>query len=82
MVWGMIGDNMMVIVDNCSLWLVIGLIILVVMVFVGGYFYCSVWKSLLNGVVMMDMLVVLGIGVVWFYLMSVNLWLQWFLMEV
>lgn len=82
MVWGMIGDNMMVIVDNCSLWLVIGLIILVVMVFVGGYFYCSVWKSLLNGVVTMDMLVVLGIGVVWFYLMSVNLWLQWFSMEV
>lgn len=82
MVWGMIGDNMMVTVDNCSLWLVIGLIILAVMVFAGGYFYCSVWKSLLNGAVMMDMLVVLGTGVVWFYLMSVNLWLQWFLMEV
>lgn len=82
MVWGMIGDNMMVIGDNCSLWLVIGLIMFVVMVFVGGYFYCNVWKSLLNGMVMMDMLVVFGIGVVWFYFMSVNLWLQWFLMEV
>lgn len=74
MVWGMIGDNMMVIVDNRSLWLVIGLIILVVMVFVGGYFYRSVWKSLLNGAATMDTLVALGIGVAWFYSMSVNLW--------
>lgn len=82
MVWGMIGDNMMVSDDNCLLWLVIGFVIFVVMVFVGDYFYCSVWKSLKNGIVIMDMLVVFGIGVVWLYLMSVNLWLQWFLMEV
>lgn len=33
MVWGMIGDNMMVTADNRSLWLVIGLITLAVMVF-------------------------------------------------
>lgn len=32
MVWGMIGDNMMVTADNRSLWLVIGLITLAVMV--------------------------------------------------
>ncbi len=41
MVWGMIGDNMMVTADNRSLWLVIGLITLAVMVFAGGHFYRS-----------------------------------------
>lgn len=38
MVWGMIGDNMMVTADNRSLWLVIGLITLAVMVFAGAIF--------------------------------------------
>lgn len=46
MVWGMIGDNMMVSDDNRSLWLVIGLVTLAVMVFAGGHFYRSAWKSL------------------------------------
>lgn len=36
MVWGMIGDNMMVSDENRSLWLVIGLVTLAVMVFAGG----------------------------------------------
>lgn len=63
MVWGMIGDNMMVTADNRSLWLVIGLITLAVMVFAGGHFYRSAWKSLLNGAATMDTLVALGTGV-------------------
>ncbi len=41
MVWGMMGDNMMVTADNRTLWLVIGLITLAVMVFAGGHFYTS-----------------------------------------
>lgn len=45
MVWGMIGDNMMVSDDNRSLWLVIGLVTLAVMVFAGGHFYRSAWKA-------------------------------------
>jgi Cu+-exporting ATPase len=45
MVWGMIGDNMMVSDDNRSLWLAIGLT-LAVMVFAGGHFYRNAWKSL------------------------------------
>ena len=81
MVWGMIGDNMMVTADNRSLWLVIGLITLAVMVFAGGHFYRSAWKSLLNGAATMDTLVALGTGVAWLYSMSVNLWPQWFPME-
>ena len=56
MVWGMIGDNMMVTADNRSLWLVIGLITLAVMVFAGGHFYRSAWKRLLNGAAPMDTL--------------------------
>ncbi|MCF6646945.1 copper-exporting P-type ATPase CopA [Raoultella ornithinolytica] len=81
MVWGMIGDNMMVSDDNRSLWLVIGLVTLAVMVFAGGHFYRSAWKSLKNGTATMDTLVALGTGVAWFYSMSVNLWPQWFPME-
>lgn len=81
MVWGMIGDNMMVSDDNRSLWLVIGLITLAVMVFAGGHFYRSAWKSLKNGTATMDTLVALGTGVAWLYSTSVNLWPQWFPME-
>ena len=81
MVWGMIGDNMMVTEANRSLWLVIGLITLGVMVFAGGHFYASAWKSLKNGTATMDTLVALGTGVAWLYSMSVNLWPQWFPME-
>ncbi|PTJ06982.1 Cu+ exporting ATPase, partial [Staphylococcus succinus] len=72
---------MMVTADNRSLWLVIGLITLAVMVFAGGHFYRSAWKSLLNGAATMDTLVALGTGVAWLYSMSVNLWPQWFPME-
>ncbi|HIE1463880.1 TPA: copper-exporting P-type ATPase CopA [Klebsiella pneumoniae] len=81
MVWGMIGDNMMVSDENRSLWLVIGLVTLAVMVFAGGHFYRSAWKSLKNGTATMDTLVALGTGVAWLYSMSVNLWPQWFPME-
>jgi Cu+-exporting ATPase len=81
MVWGMIGDNMMVTDANRSLWLVIGLITLGVMVFAGGHFYSSAWKSLKNRTATMDTLVALGTGVAWLYSMSVNLWPQWFPME-
>ena len=81
MVWGMIGDNMMVSDENRSLWLVIGLVTLAVMVFAGGHFYRSAWKSLRNGTATMDTLVALGTGVAWLYSMSVNLWPQWFPME-
>lgn len=79
--WGMIGDNMMVSDDNRALWLVIGVVTLAVMVFAGGHFYRSAWKSLKNGTATMDTLVALGTGVAWIYSMSVNLWPQWFPME-
>ena len=81
MVWGMLGDNMMVTDDNRTLWLVIGLITLAVMVFTGGHFYTSAWKSLKNRTATMDTLVALGTGAAWLYSMSVNVWPQWFPME-
>lgn len=81
MVWGMMGDNMMVTADNRTLWLVIGLITLAVMVFAGGHFYTSAWKSLKNRTATMDTLVALGTGAAWLYSMSVNVWPQWFPME-
>ncbi|STU81250.1 Lead, cadmium, zinc and mercury transporting ATPase [Klebsiella michiganensis] len=77
----MIGDNMMVSDDNRALWLAIGVVTLAVMVFAGGHFYRSAWKSLKNGTATMDTLVALGTGVAWLYSMSVNLWPQWFPME-
>jgi Cu+-exporting ATPase len=79
--WGMIGDNMMVTDENRSLWLAIGLLTLGVMVFAGGHFYTSAWKSLKNRTATMDTLVALGTGAAWLYSMSVNVWPQWFPME-
>jgi len=81
MLWGMIGDNMMVTEANRSLWLGIGVLTLAVMVFAGGHFYTSGWKSLRNGTATMDTLVALGTGAAWLYSMSVNIWPQWFPME-
>ncbi|MCI1898438.1 MAG: copper-exporting P-type ATPase CopA [Enterobacter sp.] len=81
MVWGMLGDNMMVTDENRTLWLVIGVITLGVMVFAGGHFYTSAWKSLKNRTATMDTLVALGTGAAWLYSMSVNVWPQWFPME-
>ncbi|WP_426445468.1 copper-exporting P-type ATPase CopA [Siccibacter colletis] len=81
MIWGMLGDNMMVTDANRTLWLVIGLVTLAVMVFAGGHFYSSAWKSLKNRTATMDTLVALGTGAAWLYSMSVNLWPQWFPME-
>lgn len=81
MVWGMIGDNMMVTDDNRTLWLVIGVITLGVMIFAGGHFYSSAWKSLKNRTATMDTLVALGTGAAWLYSMSVTAWPQWFPME-
>ena len=81
MVWGMLGDNMMVTDDNRTLWLVIGVVTLGVMIFAGGHFYSSAWKSLKNKTATMDTLVALGTGAAWLYSMSVNVWPQWFPME-
>ncbi|MEQ4453336.1 copper-exporting P-type ATPase CopA [Kosakonia sp. YIM B13605] len=81
MVWGMIGDNMMVTDTNRSLWLVLGVVTLAVMIVAGGHFYTSAWKSLRNGTATMDTLVALGTGAAWLYSMSVNIWPQWFPME-
>ncbi|WP_342321786.1 copper-exporting P-type ATPase CopA [Kosakonia sp. BYX6] len=81
MLWGMIGDNMMVTETNRSLWLFIGLITLAVMIVAGGHFYSSAWKSLRNASATMDTLVALGTGAAWLYSMSVNIWPQWFPME-
>ncbi|TCC14728.1 copper-exporting P-type ATPase CopA [Kosakonia quasisacchari] len=81
MVWGMMGDNMMVTDANRTLWLVLGVVTLAVMVVAGGHFYTSAWKSLRNGTATMDTLVALGTGAAWLYSMSVNLWPQWFPME-
>ncbi|WP_200552932.1 copper-exporting P-type ATPase CopA [Kosakonia sp. LAM2021] len=81
MVWGMLGDNMMVTDTNRSLWLVLGVVTLAVMIVAGGHFYTSAWKSLRNGTATMDTLVALGTGAAWLYSMSVNIWPQWFPME-
>lgn len=81
MVWGMLGDNMMVTDENRTLWLAIGVVTLGVMIFAGGHFYTSAWKSLKNRTATMDTLVALGTGAAWLYSMSVNVWPQWFPME-
>ncbi|MEQ1962002.1 copper-exporting P-type ATPase CopA [Xenorhabdus khoisanae] len=74
MIWGMIGDNMMLTPSNHTIWLTIGLLTLAVMVFAGGHFYRNAWQSLKNGSATMDTLVALGTGAAWLYSISVNLW--------
>ncbi|WP_299998077.1 copper-exporting P-type ATPase CopA [uncultured Cedecea sp.] len=81
MVWGMLGDNMMLSASNHNIWLTIGILTLAVMVFAGGHFYRSAWRSLLNGTATMDTLVALGTGAAWLYSITVNLWPQHFPME-
>lgn len=81
MVWGMLGDNMMLSPSNHNIWLTIGILTLAVMVFAGGHFYRSAWRSLMNGAATMDTLVALGTGAAWLYSITVNIWPQYFPME-
>lgn len=74
MIWGMIGNNMMLTASNRSGWLVVGILTLLVMIVAGGHFYRSAAKSLLKGTATMDTLVALGTGAAWLYSVSVNLW--------
>lgn len=81
MVWGMMGDNMMLSDGNRNIWLTIGVLTLAVMVFAGGHFYRSAWRSLMNGAATMDTLVALGTAAAWLYSITVNIWPQYFPME-
>ncbi|MEY0231564.1 copper-exporting P-type ATPase CopA [Providencia manganoxydans] len=74
MIWGMMGDNMMLSPQNHSIWLTIGVLTLAVMIFAGGHFYKNAWQSLKNGSATMDTLVALGTGAAWLYSIVVNLW--------
>ena len=78
MIWGMIGDNMMLSETNRSGWLVVGVLTLLVMVVAGGHFYRSAWRSLLKGTATMDTLVALGTAAAWLYSISVNIWPDFF----
>lgn len=78
MIWGMLGDNMMLTDSNRTGWLVLGALTLLVMVLAGGHFYRSAWRSLTKGTATMDTLVALGTATAWLYSISVNLWPQHF----
>lgn len=74
MIYSIVVDEMMVEINvERLLWLVVGLLMLGVMFFFGWYFYIGVWKSFKNYFVNMDIFIVFGIGIVWFYLMLVVL---------
>ncbi|PKH21407.1 Cu+ exporting ATPase [Enterobacterales bacterium CwR94] len=74
MIWGMLGDNMMLSSSNRSTWLVIGVLTLLVMIVAGGHFYRNAWKSLRNGTATMDTLVAIGTAAAWIYSISVVVW--------
>lgn len=78
MIWGVLGDNMMLSDNNITLWRWLGGITLLVMVITGGHFFRSAWRSLRHGAATMDTLVALGTGAAWLYSMSVVLWPQFF----
>lgn len=78
MVWGMLGDHMMLNDSNQTLWRVLGAVTLAVMALAGGHFYRSAWRSLRHATATMDTLVALGTGAAWIYSMSVALWPAFF----
>jgi len=78
MIWGMLGDNMMLTASNHSLWLTLGAMTLLVMVITGGHFYRSAWRSARNGSATMDTLVALGTAAAWIYSFGVVLWPDFF----
>lgn len=72
MIYGLvIGEMSVNMIMEWIVWLIIGFMILGVMVFFGCYFYVGVWNLFKNYLVNMDILIVLGIGIVWLYLMIV-----------
>jgi Cu+-exporting ATPase len=76
MIWGMVGDNMML--TNHGVWLTLGIVTLLIMIVTGSHFYRSAWRSLRNGSATMDTLVALGTGAAWIYSFSVVLWPDFF----
>ncbi|MFS2225199.1 copper-exporting P-type ATPase CopA [Pantoea sp. B65] len=78
MLWGMVGDNMMLTAANRSSWMIVGILTLLVMIIAGGHFYRSAWRSLLKGSATMDTLVALGTAAAWLYSISVNIWPDFF----
>lgn len=78
MIWGMVGDNMMLTDNNHTTWLTLGVVTLLIMVVTGSHFYHSAWRSLRNGSATMDTLVALGTGAAWIYSFSVVLWPDFF----
>ena len=78
MIWGMVGDNMMLTDHNHTTWLTLGIVTLLIMIVTGSHFYRSAWRSLRNGSATMDTLVALGTGAAWIYSFSVVLWPDFF----
>lgn len=48
MIWGMVGDGMVLTESNRTHWLLSGFLTLLVMVVSGGHFYRNAWRSLLK----------------------------------
>ena len=58
---------------HLALWLGIGLLVLVVLVYSGGHFFVGAWKALRHHNANMDTLIALGTGSAWLYSMVVAL---------
>lgn len=74
MIWGMVGDGMVLTESNRTHWLLSGFLTLLVMVVSGGHFYRNAWRSLLKKTTTMDTLVALGTTAAWVYSTIVTLW--------
>ncbi len=59
--------------EDRAFWLVVGVIVLTVMVWSGGYFFSGAFNSLRHGMFTMDTLVAMGTGSAWLYSMIVVL---------
>lgn len=78
MIWGMVGDNMMLSAENRTLWGAIGAATLLILILTGSHIYRSAWHSLRNGRATMDTLVAMGTTAAWLYSAAVVLWPDFF----
>jgi P-type Cu+ transporter len=74
MLFGMGSGPIPPVAEAMAIWLVIGLLSLVVMIYAGGHIYAGAWRQLRHRHANMDTLIALGTGTAWIYSMAVVLW--------
>jgi len=57
-----------------GLWIVIGIMTLITMIYAGGHFYVGAWRAFMHHSASMDTLIATGTGAAWLYSMAIIIW--------